>query len=823
MRSTESLACFTSPAEQRGGHGPRVARWFLPAYLVALVTLLLLRPAVTMPAQLLLILDAAFLVAVPATVGTLALSSFLAGGFLPILLLGAGVLSQAMACLMTIVMREHLADLNATALVFDGGLWLAGHFHVANVVACMGGGVSVVTRARRWTAVGIVAVSVGAVLMVSALLAQDALPYSFLFPDGNPVAVRFLLVTSALPFAAAAIGAWSLRNQTSRIFLGWYALVLMTVALGRATELLGLPADASIKLLARAAYYASGVFMLMAVLQTAGAYRFLGLPVSRTLTRFLHDTGITYQSLVEISTEAMVALDPDGSVRYWNPAAEELLWPAVPREEFNLAELAASPEIADDLRRAILSLLGPEGELSRTVHLETTLRGAGGRVFPAEISLLARRSDLGVAVALVEDITERKQTERALQDAAATIRTRARLLQELTLELTQTEQRERRRLAVLLHDHLQQLLVAAKLNLAHFVQKDTAGKSPLVETSVTLLNEAIEASRSLAVEISPPVLERGGLAAALIWLREAKKKKYGLTIDVEVVAEVEPDPPIRDLLFQAVRELLFNVVKHAGTERAWVVIAPEGSDAVRIEVRDDGIGCDPESILKKQPGQTGFGLFSIAQRLEALGGTMTVSCPAEGGTAVLLIAPLHRATAAASERRAPPGTSRPPAIARTAPMTSEKHGALRILVADDHEILRQGLITLIDDQPDLQVVGQTATAHETLSAATRLRPDLVVLDVSLERTLSGVQATRDLIGMLPGVVVVGLTMHDDPAIHRAMRVAGAVACITKGGASEDLLRTLREAAAARPAKAPANQVRAAAAGETPRDDLPTRG
>lgn len=823
MRSTESLACFTSPAEQRGGHGPGVARWFLPTYLLALAVLLLVRPALTIPAQLLVVLDAAFLVAVPATVGTLALSSFLAGGFLPILLLGAGVLSQAMACLMTIVMREQLADLQTTALIFDGGLWLAGHFHVANVVACMGGGVSVVTRARRWTAVGIVAVSVGAVLMVSALLAQDALPYSFLFPDASPVAVRFLLVTSALPFAAAAIGAWSLRNQTSRIFLGWYSLVLMTVALGRATELLGLPAEVSIQLLARVAYYASGVFMLMAVVQTAGSYRYLGLPVSRTLTRFLHDTGITYQSLVEISTEAMVALDPDGSVRYWNRAAEELLWPGIARENFNLADLAASPEVAPELRQAIGSLLGPEGELSRTAHFETTLRGAGGRVFPAEISLLARRSDLGVAVALVEDITDRKQTERALQDAAATIRTRARLLQELTLELTQAEQRERRRLAVLLHDHLQQLLVAAKLNLAHFVQKEPAGQNTLVGTSVNLLNEAIEASRSLAVEISPPVLERGGLAAALNWLREAKHKKYGLIIDVEVETEVEPDPPIRDMLFQAVRELLFNVVKHAGTERARVLFAAEGDAAVRVEVRDDGIGCDPDTILKKQPGQTGFGLFSIAQRLEALGGSLSVNCPPDGGTAVVLVAPLHSAVAAASERRSQPRTSRPAIAASTPAVAREKQGALRILVADDHEILRQGVITLLDDQPDLQVVGQTATAHETLAAATRLRPDLVVLDVSLERTLSGVQAARDLIATVPGVVVVGLTMHDDPAIHRAMRAAGAVACITKGGASDVLLQTLRQAAASRPRKEQTDRARAAAAGESARDDTPRPG
>lgn len=796
MRSTEDLACFTSPAERSGGTGPRVARWFLPIYLAILAGLLVLHPHVRVGAQVLTVLDAIFLVAVPAAVGTLALSSFLAGGFLPILLLGAGVLSQSVACLMTIVLREQPLDVPATALVFDGGLWLAGHFHVANVIACMGGGVSVVTRARRWAALGIVAVSVGAVLMVSALLSQDSLPYSFLGPLGNPMAVRFLLVTSALPFAAAAIGAWSLRNQTSRIFLGWYALVLITVAIGRATELLAVP-QVSLYLLARVAYYAAGVFMLIAVVQTAGSYRYLGVPLTRTLTRFLHDTGITYQSLVEISTEAMVALDPDGTVRYWNPAAQRLLWPGVERPAVNFVDLAASPEAIGELRAGLARLLDPE---ATQAHVETTLRGADGSIFPAEVSLLARRSDLGIAVALVEDISDRKSTERTLQEAAATIRTRARLLQELTLELTEAEQRERRRLAVLLHDHLQQLLVAAKLNLAHYLQNQEAEKPPLVATAIGQLDEAVQASRSLAVEISPPVLERGGLFAALQWLREAKLAKYGLRIEVVIDAELEPEPAIRDLLFQAVRELLFNVVKHAGTDQALILVSASGPDGIRVEVRDRGSGCDPDTILKKQPGQTGFGLFSISQRLDAIGGKLSVECPAEGGTSVVIISPLRREGAAVAAAGAPLQRRRTEAATTPAERSSGpvKAGAIRILVADDHEILRQGVIALLDSQADFQVVGEAATALETLAAASRLRPDVVVLDVSLERPLSGVQATRDLLAMVPGLVVVGLTMHDDRSIHRAMRAAGAYACITKGGASDVLLRSLRAAVADRP-------------------------
>ena len=661
------------------------------------------------------------------------------------------------------------------------------------------------SRSRRWTAIGIVAVSVGAVLMVSSLLSQDTVPYSFLGPIGNPVAVRFLLVTSALPFAAAAIGAWGLRNQTSRIFLGWYALVLMTVAIGRATELLAVPADVSLYLLARVAYYAAGVFMLIAVVQTAGAYRFLGVPLSRTLTRFLHDTGITYQSLVEISTEAMVALDPDGTVRYWNPAAERLLWPGVERHATSISPTSPPRRTSsDDLREAITLPARPRG---RAVARRPTSRrpcaaptdGSSprrSRCWPAaptsaspwpwsRTSPTARipsaRCGRGgdhpharPPPAGIDPRTHRGRTARTASSRGAAARPPA----------AAPGGRE-----------------AEPRPLPPEAGRPAATWSP---TPSIQLDEAIEASRSLAVEISPPVLERGGLGAALAWLREAKLQKYGLTVEVEVAAEVEPEPADpRSALPGRARTAVQRRQARGHRAGPGPRRRPRARDAVAVEVRDDGSGCDPDTILKKQPGQTGFGLFSIAQRLEALGGKLHGRVPARAvAPRVVMVAPLRRRTSPRLRRAPRPAPQAAGARRRRRPLPCARStGALRILVADDHEILRQGVITLLDEQPDFQVVGQTATALETLAAAGRLRPDLVVLDVSLERPLSGVQATRDLVAMVPGVVVVGLTMHDDPGIHRAMRAAGAFACITKGGTSDALIATLRAAAASRTPRA----------------------
>jgi PAS domain S-box-containing protein len=745
-----------------------------------------------------MVLDTAFLALIPAVVGVFALSSFLADGFLPTLLLSAGVLSQAVAALLAFGLRINPTVAPMSESVFDAGLWLAGYFHVGNVIACISGGAGIEGRSRKWTTVGVGVIAVGALLALTTSLTRGALAFGDPQLPTNPFALRFVILTSALPFLAAAVGAWSLRGLTSRLFLGWYALALMIIALGRATEMLtGVP-EPTLHLLARLGFYLASTFLLGAVLQTEGAYRGLGVPISGSLTRLLHDRGITHQSLVEISTVAMIAIEPDGSIQYWNPTAHQLLR-LKDRAGANLTDLAETPVERERLAAGLAAMLRPAVLAGPISRFETRLQGVGDRVFPAEISLLARRSDLGIDVALVEDITERKQTELALERTSADLGRRARLLQELTLELTQAEYRERRRLAVLLHDHLQQLLVATKLSLEGFLQRQPGPAPVPIAIAMARVGEAIEASRSLAVEISPPVLQ-SGLCPALEWLRESKLRKYGLLVEVELATKAEPDPPIRDLLFQSARELLFNVVKHAGVDRALVRLTSDGEAGLAIEVRDQGTGCDPTTILARQPGQTGFGLFSIAQRLEALGGSLSVESTDEG-TSVVMRAPLH-VGAPASVRPSRQRAARAPKVPVAELAPEQAATATAVLIADDHEILEPALLDQLE-QAGFEIVAEAGTADEAMVAAANLRPDFVLLHASLERRLGGIQLTRDLRSLLPDVRVIGLTLREDSAAQRGLRVAGAVACLARDRLAQELLPTLETAIKTRPRAAAA--------------------
>jgi len=244
--------------------------------------------------------------------------------------------------------------------------------------------------------------------------------------------------------------------------------------------------------------------------------------------------------------------------------------------------------------------------------------------------------------------------EHRVTQRTAELAQQAKQLRALAVELTQAEQRERRRLAQLLHDKLQQLLVAARFKvglLRRRVQEDRLLRT--IAEIDELLNETIAESRSLAVQLCPPVLYVSGLGAALEWLGHQTQQKFDLAVEVQVDPEAEPaEEAARVFLFQAAGELLLNAAKHArahcvqvrmtrvAAEPSQPPAGPPGPEQVCIEVCDDGVGFNPGQMVRKPGG--GFGMFSIRQRLEVFGGHLEVHSSPGQGTQVTLRAPLGR-------------------------------------------------------------------------------------------------------------------------------------------------------------------------------------
>jgi PAS domain S-box-containing protein len=204
------------------------------------------------------------------------------------------------------------------------------------------------------------------------------------------------------------------------------------------------------------------------------------------------------------------------------------------------------------------------------------------------------------------------------------LRERSEQLRLLASELTMGEQRERKRLAGVLHDHLQQLLVGAKFCVLSLRKAKEEKISQVLTELETILDSSIETTRSLTAELGPPILRDGGLLPALEWLAQWMKEKHGLTVEMSAPQDATiRREELRVLLFEAIRELLFNVVKHSGAHTARVQVNRLGTN-LDVLVTDEGVGFDPANILAGRPSTGGFGLFGIRERIHLMGGSMEI-------------------------------------------------------------------------------------------------------------------------------------------------------------------------------------------------------
>ncbi|UCG46159.1 MAG: PAS domain S-box protein [Phycisphaerales bacterium] len=268
--------------------------------------------------------------------------------------------------------------------------------------------------------------------------------------------------------------------------------------------------------------------------------------------------------------------------------------------------------------------------------LESHHRTRDGRMFPVEIAVnYVEFEGKEYNCAFARDISERKMVERKLMEDGAQ-------LKSLASQLSLVEERERRRLASELHDQISQSLVIAKIKLDELRQSVSGAKikKDLDEVSGSL-GQTIANTRTLTFDLSSPILYELGFESAVAeWLTERIEKKHGIKATFEDDGQSKPlDEDIRVLLFRNVRELLINVVKHASADRVDVRIS-RPDDHIRVVVEDDGVGFDPVQAASASAKKDAFGLFSIRQRLEKLGGQLEIETGRGRGCRITMTAPL---------------------------------------------------------------------------------------------------------------------------------------------------------------------------------------
>jgi PAS domain S-box-containing protein len=347
----------------------------------------------------------------------------------------------------------------------------------------------------------------------------------------------------------------------------------------------------------------------------------------------LRESEEKYRTLVEALPHA-VAIIQDARVVFANRAAAEMFRVGTPEQLIDTDAVMCSVEregkclAAKDRERLT-------GAAATPGHYETTLQRTDGDSFPADVFVrpIVFSGRRAIQVAVI-DITERKRAEIELQRYQEQLRF-------LASELSLTEARERRRLATDLHDSIGQTLAMSKLKVdALRSEASSAVAANELRDVCNLLDRAIQDTRSLAFELSPPVLYELGIEAALESLVEQMQQVHG--IPIKLLDDGRPKSLSEDtavFCFRAVQELLINAVKHARPRKIEVSIRTEGSQ-IRITVVDDGTGFVPGEVFSREGRKRGFGLFSIRERLQLLGGSMKIDSKPRQGARVTLLAPV---------------------------------------------------------------------------------------------------------------------------------------------------------------------------------------
>ncbi|MHC4618463.1 MAG: PAS domain S-box protein [Planctomycetota bacterium] len=340
-----------------------------------------------------------------------------------------------------------------------------------------------------------------------------------------------------------------------------------------------------------------------------------------------------FRTIFENTVIGMYRTTPDGRTLMANPALVKMLGYSSFAE---LAQVSLEDRGFDPTcpRSLFKQRLEKEGKI---IGLESVwIRRDGSRLFVCESAVAIKDEDGRILYyeGTVEDISERKRAQEKLLVYQEQLRF-------LASELSLAEERLRRRIATDVHDHIGQNLAISKIKLDALRQSASAKELAVsLEEVSELIAETIESSRSLTFELSPPVLYELGLEAALEWLVRKTREQHGLSTEFKTDGRAKPlDHNVRVLLFQAVRELLVNVAKHAKARRV-TVSAQRVAEEIRLTVEDDGVGFNTSKIGSRSDKSGGFGLFSIRERLGLVGGRLDIDSKPDRGTRVTLLAPI---------------------------------------------------------------------------------------------------------------------------------------------------------------------------------------
>ena len=484
-----------------------------------------------------------------------------------------------------------------------------------------------------------------------------------------------------------------------------------------------------------------------------------------------------YRVLVEAINEGAAALNEQGTILYANSRFAQFV--DMPLEKFigtrlhDYVPLGEVPRLAALLESSARD--GAKGEI------ELAQNGGSKRLVRLSLSPV-RDGGSQTIYAVATDLSE-------LAGANEALKANEQALRQLSSRLLELQDEERRRIARDLHDVTGQKLALQCIALSRMTRLVAPTANDETKESISqcleLTNQISEEIRTLSYLLHPPLLDELGLPSAVKWYTQGFQKRTGIQVDVVLAQDLprlRPDAEVA--LFRVVQESLTNVHRYSDSPSAYVRVRRE-KDVFKLEIGDFGKGMKVEKT-KERGGAVaplGVGIQGMRQRLRQLSGHLEIVSRPGKGTVVTAALPIRELSLAADEE----GVT--PRIAATEKARGEKPTA-RILVADDHEMLRRGVRSMLENEPDLEICGEATDGIDAVEKTLKLKPDLVILDVNMP-ALNGLAVIRQILRAKPETKVLIFTVHDSEQTAQESFHAGAHGFLSKGKAGRDLIAAVK--------------------------------